>query len=92
MVLVHTLGAMLIWPLTFVLPSSMRAAGDVRFAMFTSIISMFVFRLGAAYLFALNLKLGALGIWYAMLCDWGFRALMFRFRWLRGGWRNKGIV
>lgn len=36
MVLVHTLGAIVIWPLTFVLPSSMRAAGDVRFAMITS--------------------------------------------------------
>ena len=43
MILVHTLGAIGIWPLTFVLPSSMRAAGDVRFAMITSVASMFVF-------------------------------------------------
>lgn len=69
MILVHTLGAIGIWPLTFVLPSSMRAAGDVRFAMITSVASMFVFRLGAAYLFALTFGMGALGIWCAMLCD-----------------------
>lgn len=92
MVLVHTLGAIVIWPLTFMLPSSMRAAGDVRFAMVTSIISMFVFRLGAAYLFAFNFGIGALGIWCAMLCDWGFRAVVFSFRWLSGGWKNKSIV
>lgn len=92
MVLVHTLGAIVIWPLTFVLPSSMRAAGDVRFAMITSAASMFVFRLGAAYLFALNLGMGALGIWYAMLCDWGFRAIVFSLRWISGGWKNKSII
>lgn len=92
MVLVHTLGAIVIWPLTFVLPSSMRAAGDVRFAMITSVASMFVFRLGAAYLFALNLGMGALGIWYAMLCDWGFRAIVFSLRWISGGWKNKSII
>lgn len=92
MVLIHTLGAMVIWPLTFVLPSSMRAAGDVRFAMVTSIVSMFVFRLGAAWLLSLGFGLGAPGIWLAMLFDWGFRALVFGVRWLRGGWKNKSVV
>lgn len=92
MVLIHTLGAMLIWPLTFVLPSSMRAAGDVQFAMVISVISMFVFRLGAAYLLALSFGLGALGVWLAMLCDWGFRAVVFSLRWLSGGWKNKSVI
>ncbi len=92
MVLIHTLGAVIIWPLTFVLPSTLRAAGDVRFAMVTSVVSMFVFRLGAAYLFSLSFGLGVLGVWGAMLCDWGFRAILFSVRWLRGNWRNKGVV
>ena len=51
--------ARLIWPLTFMLPSSTRAAGDIRFAM---------------------------------LFDWGFRAVVFSFRWLSGGWKNKSII
>lgn len=67
-------------------------AGDVRFAMITSVVSMFVFRLGAAYLFALTFDMGALGIWYAMLCDWGFRAIVFSLRWISGGWKNKSII
>ncbi|MDO5547188.1 MAG: MATE family efflux transporter [Eubacteriales bacterium] len=92
MVLVHTLGAMIIWPLTFVLPSSLRAAGDVGFAMIASVISMFVFRLGAAYLFAQYFGAGALGIWLAMLCDWGFRAIVFCLRWLSGAWKKKHIL
>lgn len=88
MVLVHTVGAILIWSLTFVLPASMRAAGDVKFAMAISIISMWVFRIGAAYLFANGLGCGAIGVWLAMLCDWLFRALVFSIRWLGGKWKN----
>lgn len=88
MVLVHTVGSVLIWSLTFVLPSSMRAAGDVKFAMVISIISMWVFRIGAAYLFANSLGFGALGVWFAMICDWLFRAVVFSIRWLGGKWKN----
>ena len=87
MVLVHTLGAVFIWSLTFVLPSSMRAAGDVKFAMAVSVISMWVFRIGAAYLFAGELGFGALGVWIAMICDWLFRAVLFSIRWLSGKWK-----
>lgn len=61
MILVHTLGAIGIWPLTFVLPSSMRAAGDVRFAMITSVASMFVFRLGGCIFVCINLWYGNSG-------------------------------
>lgn len=92
LVLIHTLGAVVIWPLTFVLPSGLRAAGDVRFAMVISIVSMFIFRLGAAYWLSLGLELGVLGVWIAMLCDWTFRAIVFAARWTRGDWRNKSIV
>lgn len=92
MVLVHTVGAVLIWSLTFVLPASMRAAGDVRFAMIISVISMWVFRIGAAYLFAGALGIGALGVWLAMVCDWLFRAVVFSIRWLSGKWKAYRVV
>ena len=92
MVGVHTLGAMAIWPLTFVLPSALRAAGDVRFAMVVSGVSMLVFRLGAAHLLARQAGFGALGVWLAMLCDWGFRAAVFSARWLGGRWRDRSVL
>lgn len=38
------------------------------------------------------LGMGALGIWCAMLCDWGFRAIVFSLRWISGGWKNKSII
>ena len=92
MVLIHTVGAVFIWPLTFVLPASMRAAEDVRFAMVTSILSMWVFRIGAAYLFAKLFGAGAPGVWLAMVCDWLFRAVIFSVRWLSGKWKEYRIV
>lgn len=92
MVLIHTLGAVLIWPLTFGLPASMRAAGDVQFAMIISIVSMWVFRIGAAYLLAGGLGIGAIGVWLAMAVDWLFRAVVFGFRWLGGKWKLKKVV
>ncbi len=92
MVLVHSAGAVLIWSLTFVLPASMRAAGDVRFAMIISVISMWVFRIGAAYLFAGAFGIGALGVWLAMVCDWLFRAVVFSIRWLSGKWKAYRVV
>ena len=66
----------------------MRAAGDVKFAMIISIISMWVFRIGAAYLFADGLGFGALGVWFAMVCDWLFRTIVFSIRWLSGKWKS----
>ena len=70
----------------------MRAAGDVRFAMMISIVSMWVFRIGAAYLLANGLGLGAIGVWLAMAVDWLFRAIVFGFRWLGGKWKSKKVI
>lgn len=89
---IHTLSAVLIWPLTFDLPAVFRAAGDVRFAMVTSIVSMWVFRLGTAYVLALGFELGVLGVWLAMVADWAFRAVMFTGRYISGRWQNHRAV
>lgn len=93
MVLWHTLGAVTVWPLTFDLPSSMRAAGDVKFAMIVSVISMWVFRIGGAYLFASLLGMGAVGVWTAMaVMDWGIRAIVFSIRWKSGKWKTMKVI
>lgn len=57
--------------------ASMRAAGDVKFAMIVLIASMWVFRIGAAYLLANGLRMGAVEVWAAMAVDWLFRAVVF---------------
>lgn len=91
--LCHTAGSVLIWPLAFDLPASLRASGDVRFTMVISIFSMWVFRLGGAHLLANTLGLGVLGVWLSMaLLDWGFRAAVYVMRWRSGKWKTKSIL
>ena len=81
----HALGGVLLWPMAFNLPASLRAAGDVKFPMAVSILSMWAFRFGGAYLLAFVFGLGAVGAWISMaILDWGFRAIVFLIRW-RGG-------
>lgn len=92
MVLIHTIGTIFIWPLTFNLPASMRAAGDVKFTMVISIASMWTFRIGAAYFLANSWSLGALSVWIAMIIDWLFRAILFGIRWLSGKWKFAKLV
>lgn len=81
MFLLHGICGMIIWPVSFVLPASLRAAGDARFTMSVSFVSMWVVRVGLSYVFALIFELGAMAIWYAMICDWIARSVFFILRW-----------
>ena len=82
----------LLWPASFVLPNGLRAAGDVRFTMTVSIVSMWAFRIGFSYLLAKGLQMGVLGVWIAMTIDGAFRILCFAIRFFRGKWMNKQLI
>lgn len=58
LIVLHNVLAVLLHPTSFNLANSLRAAGDVRFTMCVGIVSMVVFRLGAAALFGVVWKLG----------------------------------
>lgn len=89
LIILHGICVATIWPIAFTLPNSFRAASDVKYPMIISAISMWVFRVGFSYVFALAFDLGVLGVWLAMFCDWGFRALLFLIHFLRGSWLTK---
>ncbi|MDO5417183.1 MAG: MATE family efflux transporter [Lachnospiraceae bacterium] len=72
--------AMIIWPVAFTLPHTLRASFDAKFTMAVSIFSMWTFRIGFAYLFVLVFGIGILGVWYAMFIDWAFRVVVFLWR------------
>ncbi len=92
MTLIHTIGSVLIWPLTFGLPTGLRAAGDVKFTMIVSVLSMWICRVGMAYVFAQWLGMGAVGVWLAMMVDWLARSVFYVPRWLGGKWRSMRVV
>ena len=101
LIMYHSLLAAIIWPVAFTLPGALRSASDVSFPLVVSAFSMWVFRVGTSYFFALpsvsvfglftlpGFGLGVLGVWIAMTVDWGFRAILFAYRHLSGKWLTK---
>lgn len=81
-----------IWIPSFVLPNALRAAGDVRFTMMTSAISMWVFRIGFCYILTGPFHLGVLGVWDAMYIDWAVRMIVFILRYRSGKWKTKKVI
>ena len=82
----HGLIGMAIWPLAFTLPQALRAAGDTRFTLITSSLSMWIFRVIFGVLMARFWGCGVLGIWYSMFIDWVVRAAAFILRYRGHSW------
>ena len=81
-----------IWTPAFFLPNALRAAGDVKYTMSVSVVSMLVVRIGAAYLLAYTTGLGVLAVWIAMYLDWAVRAVCFVARFVTGGWKKIKLI
>lgn len=88
LIMIHNGLAMLLWPLSFVLPNMLRACNDVRYPMVMSILSMFVFRIGFSYILGVRYGMGAIGVWISMVIDWIFRSSCFVGRYLHGDWKK----
>ena len=79
-------------PSSFTMPNILRAAGDARFTMTVSIVSMWAFRVGFCYLCVLAFHGGLLAIWMGMYLDWAFRSLCFFVRFVRGKWLEQQVI
>ena len=88
MLFAHSL-AMVVWPLAFTIPYSLRASLDAPFTMYVSVASMWIFRIASAYFFVKVLNLGVMGVWYGMYIDWVFRGLLFVNRFHHFGQKRK---
>ena len=76
----------------FVLPSALRAAGDAKYTMVIGVVSMFVCRVGGAYLLGTVLGFGVIGTRIAWYIDWSTRILFFVWRYRSGKWKNYRLV
>lgn len=88
LVVMHNAFAAALHPTSFNLSNTLRAAGDVKYTMYSGIGSMIVFRLGSAVLFAIRLNLGVIGVWMAMGMDWLARSVAFYARYRSGKWKQ----
>lgn len=88
----HCVLATLLWPLSFALPNALRAANDVKFTMWISMISMWVWRIGFSYVLVVLFDLGVMGVWIAMTIDWLFRSVFFVTRLMKEKYRSMSMI
>ena len=84
----HNVMAVLFWVPSFTVPNTLRSAGDVIWTMLIAIFSMWVFRIGAAYLFTYQFDFGLIGVWVAMIIDWIFRTICYAIRYKGHKWET----
>ena len=76
----------LTWPISYIMPSVMRAAGDARFSSYFSLATMWVVRVFLGYFLAISLGLGLNGVWLTMVIEWIVRSIVFWIRFRSGVW------
>jgi len=81
-----------IWSISFVLPSGLKGAGDVKYTLVTAIIGMWLFRITLGYLLGVVLKFGLVGVWVGMIVDWLVRGTLYLIRFKKGKWKNKTVI
>lgn len=90
--LIHAISAMLIWPLAFMYNTGMRAAGDSRYAMIISSMTMWVFRVAGAYILIKGFGCDLVAVWVMWIVDWIARIAFFIPRYRGHAWETKTIT
>lgn len=92
LVLIHNVFNAAAYPFSGALSNGLRAAGDVKFTMYVSVISTIAVRLLLSWLLGIVLKMGVIGLAIAMVCDWSIRAVIFFWRQKSGKWKTFQVI
>ncbi len=80
------------WVPSFIPVYGMRAAGDVRFSMLVSTISMWLCRVSLCIFLVKVLDFGPMAVWIGMFTDWGIRGVIFTFRFYSKKWLAHKVI
>lgn len=69
------------------LSGALRGAGDTMYPLYASIIGIWVFRVGATYLFVNVFGWGLIGAWIALVTDQYIRSIVIYLRFRSGKWK-----
>ena len=92
MVLLITIVKPIFWAMSFIPAYGFRAAGDVKFTMLVSSLTMWLCRVAGSIFMIRVLHLGILSVWIGMFTDWGVRAIIYRIHFIRGKWLEKSVI
>ena len=82
----------IVWVPSFIPAYGMRAAGDVRFSMVTSSITMWTARVVLCVLLIRVFHFGPIAVWIGMSVDWTIRGIIFTARYFSMKWLDRKIV
>ena len=80
------------WVFSFSLAYGMRAAGDVKFSMIVSSITMWTCRVLIVTVLCRFFGFGPIAVWIGMACDWTVRGIAFTARFLSGKWSRIKVI
>jgi putative MATE family efflux protein len=86
------IGQPLFWNVSFLLPSALRAAGDSKYTSIAALITMWAVRVILGYILGVTLGFGIVGVWAAMIVEWGIRGLLFAWRFKGDKWYRHNLV
>ncbi|WP_188534962.1 MATE family efflux transporter [Paenibacillus segetis] len=82
----------ILWSISFIMPSALRAAGDSKFTSVSSLLTMWMFRVILGYLLGITFHLGIMGVWVAMVSEWAIRGFLFTMRFRGEKWYSHKLV
>jgi putative MATE family efflux protein len=82
----------LVWVGSFIIAYGLRAAGDVKFSMIVSTLTMWFCRVALCIFLVKVYHFGPMAVWIGMFADWTIRAVIFAIRFLSGRWLKKRVV
>lgn len=82
----------IVWCGAFIPAYGLRAAGDVKYTMFCSTISMWLCRVLLCRVLIGQFGFGPMAVWIGMFLDWGVRSILFIHRFHGDKWAKHHII
>ena len=83
---------MIFWTPSFLPGYGLRAAGDVKFSMITSTLSMWICRVVVTIFLVHQFHMGPLAVWIGMGSDWTVRSFIFLARFKSNKWLEHKVI
>ncbi|MBR1659990.1 MAG: MATE family efflux transporter, partial [Oscillospiraceae bacterium] len=91
-VIIHNIFAAIVQPFSSPLSAGLRAAGDVKFTMWSSLFATVVCRTILSFILGLWMGMGVIGIALAMGLDWCIKGALDIWRWRSGKWKLFKVI
>jgi putative MATE family efflux protein len=86
MLIIITICKPILWVPAFIPPYAFRAAGDVKYSMIVSSLSMWFCRVALTIFLIRVAGVGLVSVWIGMFTDWAIRGILYTIHFIKGKW------